>query len=459
MAGLGGLFGSGGTIEQLFIWGLLNQVISTAGAPALTLLANKVNAAHPVVPLAPPDLADSVVRNYMPLGQAEAEAALSGMNSERFALTVHLHGDAPAPGDAAIALRRGLIPEHGTGVDAVSFDQAIREGRLADKWIAMMKGLAKEWPSPVDALQAELEGQISHDEAIALYEKLGGDIQFYTWLFNSRGNAPTPVEALEMANRGIIPWDGTGPQATTYQQAFLEGPWRNKWEGPYRQLGAYVPPESTVSTLLAHGVIDDKTAAEWFSKSGMDAKTAAAFVAEAQTEALSDYRGLTIGTVLDMYYAQMIAAGDAKTILTALHVYPRAADLLLSYVDLRRAISAVTKAVSKIGTLYVGRKITKQTARQSLGSLKVPDAEANAIIADWDLEASINVKTLTGSEIVDAAFIGALTEDEAITELQNIGYTPFDAWVLLSIKAKAPLPGKPTPGAAAATGTVVPGVT
>jgi hypothetical protein len=30
-------------------------------------------------------------------------------------------------------------------------------------------------------------------------------------------------------------------------------------------------------------------------------------------------------------------------------------------------------------------------------------------------------------------------------ELQHLGFQPFDAWVLLSVHNKAPLPGKPAP--------------
>jgi hypothetical protein len=80
-------------------------------------------------------------------------------------------------------------------------------------------------------------------------------------------------------------------------------------------------------------------------------------------------------------------------------------------------------------------------------------------MATWQLENSINVKTLTQSEITDAWKEGIMTEDEALTELGNIGYTPYDAWVLLSLKAKAALPGKPAPGPAPPQGSVVPGTT
>src|SRR6266702_2272463 len=271
----------GSAVEQLAPWNVLSQVVGTAGAPAFTELVSIANSAHPLVPLSPPDLADAVVRNFMGAGQAEAEAAKSGMDAERFRLLVPLRGDAPGPQQLAAALRRGLVGRGGTGPDSTSFQQGIAEGRLADKWAPVIEGLAKVWPSPADALRATLEGQVTREQGLALYEKLGGDTQFFEVLFNTEGAAPTPVEALELANRGIIPWDGTGPQATSYHQAFLEGPWRDKWLGAFRRLGEYLPPPETVRTLLGTGQITHKQAADLWRKNGLAADTIEAYTAAA----------------------------------------------------------------------------------------------------------------------------------------------------------------------------------
>jgi hypothetical protein len=52
-----------------------------------------------------------------------------------------------------------------------------------------------------------------------------------------------------MANRGIIPWSGSGPRSTSFEQAFLEGPWRNKWLGPFRKAAEYFPPPRTITAM------------------------------------------------------------------------------------------------------------------------------------------------------------------------------------------------------------------
>ena len=409
--------------------------------------------------LSPADAADAAVRNFLPADQAAAEAAKSGVPADTFATMMHLAGDAPAPGQLAEALRRGVIADTGTGPDSTSFQQGIAEGRLADKWTALVKALAQVWPTPTLALDALLKGQLTEAEATALYTKLGGDPQFFRTLYDVQGNAPTPTEALQLANRGIIPWTGTGADAVSYEQAFLEGPWRNKWLPAFEALAQYIPPPETVRTLLEQGAIDHAQAAKWWSEYGLPQDTVNAYLAAADFNNTAATRGLTESSVLDMYFAQMITEDDAKKLLSLFGVSDSNQQLMLAYVDLRRSITAVNNAVSRIQTLYAARKISEQTARDALNRLQIPASTIDSIIQTWNLVASVSVKTLTETQIVDAWYLQVMDEPTALSELEAIGYTPYDAWVLLSIKAKGPIPNQPPKQVAAPLGAVVPGVT
>lgn len=598
MAGLGDLFGKNGLLEQLLVWGVANQVISTSIDPALTALKQDVDAAHPVLVLPPTTLADLAVRGMATVEAARADAAKSGIDAERFAqlldlqtvrlppaaladavlrsyqtqaqalsqvkpqgytaeqfgvmvdlagdgiapqdavhallrelipqagkgagaisyeqaiaesrlhdkwgpvllelaqqllspadlasavvrnfvsradagkiakrqgvdgatleTLIHLSGDAPAPGQLAEALRRDIIPESGTGPDSTSFQQGIAEGRLADKWAPVIQGLSRLWPSPTDALDAQVKGQLSDTAAHELYAKLGGDPQFEDWLYASIGEGPTPLEAALLAARDIIPWTGTGPAATSYEQAVRESHYRNKWTDAYKRLAEHIPPPSTIAVMLAHQVIDQDTAHKLLLQNNMRPDEAAAYIAEAQYEAISDYRGLTQSAVVDMYYAHLLDRAGAVQILAALHVTDRAAGLLLDYADLRAVVDSVNRSVQRIATLFTTRKISTATARDALTKLQIPLGTIDQIIQDWELQAAADVKVLTAAQIVDAWYYGALTQPEAIDLLGAIGYTAFDAWVLLSNKAKGPLPGKPKNTAAPPPGAVIPGTT
>lgn len=410
-------------------------------------------------PLSPADAASAAVRNFLPSDQAQAEAGKSGVDPAVFQTLVHLSGDAPGPQQLAEALRRGDIPATGTGPDSTSFQQGIAEGRLADKWTSTIKALAKIWPTPPLALDALLKGQLTETDAQALYEKLGGDPQFFQTLYDTRGNAPSPVEALQLANRGIIPWTGTGADVVSYEQAFKEGPWRNKWEPAFKALADYIPPPETVRTLLEQGAITHDQASKWWNAYGLPADTVQAYLNAANFNNTAATRGLTESSVLDMYYAQLTTRDDAAKLLSLFGVPAQNQDLMLAYVDMRRAIAAVNSAVSRIQALFVGRKISVSTASDALNRLKIPAATVDSIIQTWQLEASVNVKTLTESHIVDAWDYGIMNQATAQAELVAIGYTPYDAWVQLSIKNKAPLPNPPAREVATPLGAVVPGVT
>lgn len=409
--------------------------------------------------LSPPDAASAVVRNFISQAAGVKLAGQQGIDAATFETLVHLSGDAPGPQQLAEALRRGLISRAGKGAGSTSFEQGIAEGRLADKWAPVIQGLAQLWPTPVDALDAALKGQITDEEGRELYRRLGGDLQFYPWLLASIGDSPTPLEAGVLAARGIIAEKGLGPNVLSYEQAVKESRYRNKWGPAYRELSKHIPPPSTVVTMLAHRAIKQEDAHELLLQNDMTPALAAAYIAEAEYLAVSDYRGLTQSAVIDMYVSHVISRDQATDILDVLHVSAAAAGLLLDYADMRYAIQSINKSVQRIATLFIGRKISVQTAVGSLTQLGISVTAIDTIIGDWQIEAAANVKTLTESQIIDAWYYTVLTADEAIAELSAIGYTPYDAWVLLSNKAKGPLPGKPPRIVAPPPGAVLPGTT
>ena len=446
--GLKDAFGKNSAAYQLFVYQVMGQVVGAILGPTLELVAQEVNAIEPTAELSPADLANAVVQSYISQADAAHSAARSGLDAGKFGTLVDLAGDALAPDALAEALRRGLIPEGGRGAGSTSFEQGIAEGRLKNKWAGIVKELAVRWPTPADALDALLEGQISEADARSLYAKFGGDPQYFTMLYDTRGNAPTPVEALEMANRGIIPWTGTGPAATSFEQAFLEGPWRNKWEPAFRGVGEYLPPPRTITAMVRNGSLAQDVALSLLMKQGLTHDLAAAYIHDALNGKAETHRELTVAQLLDLYAAGLISADDAKTLLVALKYSADSADELLAYKDLQRAIAATRQAVSRVHTLYVNHKIDRANAGGALNSLAVPAPQIDQILRTWDIERGVNVKVLTEAQIVDAWKYDIIDQDEATAELVNIGYTPRDAWILLSVKNHGALQSAPPQGPA-----------
>jgi hypothetical protein len=153
MGSIGDLIGSGGFIEQMLLWGVVNQVVSSLAAPALLVLQQDIAADHPemvtdpatlaelvaremitaaaarteaarsgmnagrfdllaelaAIRLAPADLATAVLRSYLTAAQAQAQATPQGVTPDMFSVMVNLQGDAPGPQQMAEALRRGIV--------------------------------------------------------------------------------------------------------------------------------------------------------------------------------------------------------------------------------------------------------------------------------------------------------------------------------------------------------------
>jgi hypothetical protein len=447
-AEIGKLFKGGGAAEQLLIWAVLGQVIGAVLAPELELIQREVFKALPSTPLSPAALAEMVVRHVVGEADGESYARESGIAPQDFRRLVQTAGEGPAPVELAEALRRGLIPEKGQGADATSFEQGLAESHLRDKWAEVIKRLAVREPTPIDPLEALLEGQLSEEEARNLYQRFGGDPEHFTWLFNSRGSAPTPLEAIEMANRGIIPWEGEGAGVVSYIQAFLEGPWRNKWAEPYRKLGEYRPPARTITAMVRSGSLSDERALELFKDIGMTAEIAQAMLDDAHHEKLAPTRQLALGMVEQLYREQIVSAEDATGMLGALHYTAEEAALILQLQDLQRAVKATDAAIGRIHTLYVTRKIDRSRAVGALSALHVPPAQQEDLVATWDVERSSNVKVLTAAEIASAHYYKIIDQPLAIQELVGIGYTPLDAWILLSVRSHKPLDNMPAPGPA-----------
>lgn len=431
---LGGILGNQ-TFQQLMVWQIVGQLINSALAPAWAGIQAEAYRIDQSIPLGVADAVDAWIKGHMTEAEAKAEAALSGISNPRMDTLGATAGEPPGVATLLEMWRRRVIPESGSGPDAVSVEQGIREGRTKNKWIAPYKELLYALPSPQAALQAYLEGQTTEADARAKYAEWGGDPRYFELMFNTQGSAPTPNEAAEMARRGIIPWEGDGPGVTSYRQAFLEGPWRNKWLEPYRALADYIPPPRATTAMLRNGSITDAQALKFYAAAGATGEVAAALLADAHHRSTEADRELTKTDILGLYYSQLIPRGDAEQFLSGLNYPPEVAAYLLDATDFRREKALLDQAVGRIRALYVAHRIDKAAAVSGLDSLGLPTANRDHLLLFWDQERALTVKLLTAADIARAVKLQLLTLDQAGAELVAQGYTERDAALYLAIHA------------------------
>lgn len=443
---LGGLFSADSAFGQILTYGVMQQVIEAALGPALNVTTQDINQANPTAPLSPPDLADLVVRTYLDQAGAASVAAKSGVSGADFARLVQLAGNAPDTTTLMEAFRRKVIPLTGTGPDAVSVEQGLREGRLGNKWDAMIQALGVLPIGVADAVDAVVENQIPYADGEEYAYQNGLDRAAFQILVNTRGNPPSPTELADMVRRGIIPVSGTGPNVLSFEQGISEGATKDKWIPAYEKAMTVLPPESVVQAWLKEGVIDLPEAISRFQQLGYDQSAAENYAAEATSTKTTAYRQLAESDVIALYSGRAIDAPAATTMLETLGYGPDTAAEILAVTDFHVAVGIRNKAISKIQTYYIARKITDNEAITSLDSLGVPATQRQELMSDWRTERDSNIKLLTEAQITDAYTYGIMDIDTAVSELEAIGYTPYDAWVVLSVKNKGPIGPAPAPG-------------
>lgn len=439
MAGIGGILGNN-VLQQLLIYNVLGQLLSGPLTPFVVAATNAANQLDPVVPLTPADLALAVIRNELSEADAGVEASKSGVHQDRFHTLVRITGDAPAPEAMAVALRRGFV-------DDATYLTGIRQGRLRDEWADLVKRLATEDPPPSTALLADLKGQLPTAEAQGLYQAFGGNPDHYTLAFDVEGQGPSPLEAAEAARRGIIAWGGIGAQTISFEQAVRESAYRNKWLPVFRALAEYLPPPRTTTALYREGAINAAKAGELFAKAGLPPDLVTAYLASASRTKTAHAHQLTEATVSKLYADRIISRTQAAAFLVALAYAPAEAELILESLDLVAVERALSAAVNRVHALYAGHKIDATAAAAALASLGVEASQAGELLTVWGHERAANVRVLTEAQVVAAFGIGVLDQATAQADLEAQGYSPHDAWTLLSIHHKAALPDEPAAGA------------
>lgn len=446
MPGWDALLGVGSAAEQLFVWQVAGQVVSTLLGPTFDLLAQEINADHPTAILSPADLADAVVRGIKDQTSAAAEAAKGGIDGDRFTELVLGAGEPPGLETVLQMFRRKYIPWADAGPTAPSVERAIKTSRVYDYWSGPIQANADIPISVGEAVNALLRGQTDQTTALTEAEANGINAARFQILLDSAGRPPAPGELMELMRRNLIPKEGVGPTVTSFQQGIYEGDSKDKWWTLLADLATYIPPPRTVTTLLKTGSISDADAQGYWQDAGITPDLSAAYAKSARGEKLAGSKQLAEGTVLTLYEAQAIDTATATAYLGALGYDGADAALMLGLADVKREVKYLDSAISKVHSLYEAHKITRAGAAEALTALGVTGDHQTHVLRTWDVELTANVKQLTEAQIATAYEYGNMTEAEALTELQLIGYTPFDSWVLLSNKNKGPLPNRPAPG-------------
>lgn len=375
-------------------------------------------------PLSVPDAALAVLRGSIDLGRAQQAAADAGVSNEDLQVIIDNTGEPPAVDELLLLWRRGQI-------DDATLERGIRQSRLRDEWIPQVKQLGVMPPSPAEVIDSLVTGQTDQATAQTRWREAGGDPTWFTTAWHTGGEAPTPNELAVLANRGLIPWTGTGPDVVSYEQGFKESRFKDKYLPYFRKLSVYLPPPRTVTALLNSGAIDKTEATKLLLEQGLDAALVAAYVDDSHRAKTAKQRELAVSEIELLYQERAISADDATGMLTGLGYDAADAAFILATADLQRLRKYTDAVITALHSKYTHHLIDRSTASSDLDKLGIASDQRDQLLALWDIEASATVKRLTETQVVSAAKKEILTGEEALAMLMDQGYPQVDATILL----------------------------
>jgi hypothetical protein len=455
------------TLIQIFVWGVVSNIIGTSVGPFLQAVSNQLSAnavaAGIAKPTDPATIATAVGRG-LNLGDpptvtvpqwAYDQAAENLISKEDVDLAASIIGLPPAMQELFEMQRRGIITS-----DQVA--QGLREGDFRDDWIQYAQQLIHTWLTPLDFVRAAVQAQMSYDDARTWAESTGLDVttavpietgsteatpDMFGLAYAIAGRPPGPQELARMALRGIIEWEGTGADALTFQQGIAESDVKTKWTDALQALSQYVPPPREVGTLLERGAITSDQAVQFWQEGGVPAALAQGYAYMAEQQHVGQDKLLALGEVKTGYFDGIFTNAQATDLLGDLGYRGAVATEILALVDFRREIQAINSVVRRIGTLFEGGKLSPTDAQNGLLAVGISAEQATNLLSTWATFRQEPFHLPTAAEIGAAVKYNTLTQAEAITELAALGYQPRDAAIVLSAHAEqqvTPLPASGT---------------
>ena len=206
-----------------------------------------------------------------------------------------------------------------------------------------------------------------------------------------------------------------------------------------------------VGGLLEKGGITEAQARRFWEMGGVPSTLVDAYVYEATQEATIKEKDLAKGEILSAYFDRIIDQTTATELLHLLGYSGQVATYMLEVSDFRRELKAINAEVNRIGGYYMHHKVSEVEAQSMLTTLGVPGDQITELLSVWSVDRIAPIRVPSTDQISKAVKYGTLSQGEALAKLEVLGYTPYDAAIVLSAEAEiqvTPLPaqsGNPPP--------------
>lgn len=455
-----------GIISQFFIFGVMFNVAGAMLAPFVQQIQNDVWTAHPDRPISPPDVATAVVRG---IGYGDtsgetipdwalAEAAKSGYGTEAFSTMVGVTGMAPALQLLFEMVRRQIIDEGTLDGGGITLVSGIQQSDVKDEWIDAVKNLRYVQPTPIDMVAAAVRNQWDDLPAGANVEQakawattlglepagwLADNPDWFNILYNVAGRPLGPQEMGRLANRGQLPWSGTGSTVTSFQQGIAESDIKDKWEAAAVLLQQYWPAVGETGSLLREGGLTVAQAKAYWAAEGVPEELATALLYVSQIQQITQDRALAKADILQLVQENAVTDDEALVMLEQIGYSGDNAAFLLESAHFRFELEAIRTSVRNISTMYIKKALTTTQAKAALQGIGMPETQIDSLLVTLTNQRNAEVLIPTVAQMASALFYKIVDYPTAEAFLIQQGYSADDAWLVLSVREHAPIEPAP----------------
>lgn len=399
-------------------------ILGAMTAPTSQDIANEVWSHNPTVPLTPSELASAALKGIDVPGGRVHEAALSGMNEDRYGALVEIAGNAIGFQEALLLERRGQL-------EGVTLDDVLGYSNVNKRFYASAKNLLYNSPSVGAVLSGAVQGHLDDEPAKNLYREAGGNPDNYDWQYEATGRPPGAEQMLHLLNRKLM----TEPEV---RLAIRESDIKNKYIDAILASRVYLPPPRSVVPQLRHGSIDVATARQFLDDYGVTPTAQDAFIKEASTARTVAHREASAAQIIAAYEEHLFTRPEAVARLVTMHYDDADAQLLLDLADKRIEDAHARAVVSRARALYTAHKIGKPVATTAVGEVGITGAQQVALFKVWDVERTAAAPNLTVAQWQGALRRGLITHADFDAAMERFGYSTDETDLLAGLAFPPP---------------------
>lgn len=336
---------------------------------------NGLVALHDVL-LSPSELANARQQEFIDDARLHEEGARQGYTAERMDLLYKMAGLPPGPMDALQMLRRGILSE-------AEYRQLVAEGHTKTKYTDALLELRDHILTQHDAANLWLRGWITEAEAKAIGAQNGYDGAAMDLLYKNRGRPATVRQAhIGFARGGRLPGAGDSEEETI-RRSVEESNIRTEWfDILYAQRFTY-PSAFVLRALTTDGTFTEAETRQILVESGWKPEWADAAAAK---------------------WSGGGAGPSAK------------------WADRARG-----RLYTSTHDEYLEFSIDEAQARSNLTRIGATAPEVDTVITMWNLERATDRRRFTATQVRTVWKKGNMTEAEALSYLDALGYSAEDA--------------------------------